>query len=189
MKDAEEKYLSYLETEREFDQAVVFLSSKAAELAKLPVACLLHSIRVGLYLQLHGGSKEVVLGALLHDVVEDTNATLKDVEENFGGRVAELVGAMTYNEELDSGERSRDSVMRCKHLGRDALAIKAADLADNLRFYLSEANPEKFGQLVDSLHFFLDASAEELKQDETWQEIRQQYETILALMAGRDGTH
>jgi GTP pyrophosphokinase len=172
--------------EREFDQAVIFLSSKASELAKLPVACLLHSIRVGLHLQRHGGSKEVVLAGLLHDVVEDTNATLNEVEGKFGRRVAELVGAMTVNEELESRERSRDSVMRCKRLGRDALMIKAADLIDNLRFYLTDANPEKFGQLAESLQFFLEVSVDELKQDESWQEIKRQHETIMAIISGRN---
>lgn len=178
--------MSYLETEKEFDQAVVFLSTKAIEMETLPVACLLHSIRVGLYLQRHGGSKEVVLAGLLHDVVEDTNATLEEIEEEFGPRVAELVSAMTYNEELESRERSQDSVIRCKRLGRDALTIKAADLVDNLRSYLSEANPQKFGQLSKSLQFFLDTSAEELKQDESWKEIMQQHEDIMAIISGRD---
>jgi guanosine-3',5'-bis(diphosphate) 3'-pyrophosphohydrolase len=170
----------------EFDRAVVFLSSKAAGLTKLPVACLLHGIRVGLYLQRHGGSKEVVLAGFLHDVLEDTDASLEEVEQNFGRRVAELVNAMTYDEGLESMERSRDSVMRCKHLGRDALMIKAADLIDNLRFYLADANPDKFGQLAESLRFFLEISADELEQDEAWQEIDRYHESVKAFISGRD---
>jgi len=180
--------MSYLETEKEFDQAVVFLSSKAAGLAKLPVACLLHSIRVGLYLQRHGSSKEVVLAGFLHDILEDTDASLEEVEQNFGRRVAELVSAMTYDEGLESMERSRDSVMRCKHLGRDALMIKAADLIDNLRFYLADANPDKFGQLAELLRFFLEISADELEEDENWQEIKRHQEALLGIISGKAST-
>lgn len=178
--------MSYLELEKEFDQAVVFLATKASESETLPVASILHSIRVGLYLQQHGASGEVVLAGLLHDAVEDTNATVEDVKALFGGRVAELVSAMTLNEELDSQVGSRDSVDRCSRLGREALLIKAADLVDNLRFYLSEANSERLGQLADSLKYFLDASARELEQNEVWNEIKRQRETVLAAIARRD---
>lgn len=178
--------MSYLDLEKEFDCAVVFLSIKASEREPLPVASILHSVRVGLYLQQHGAAREVVLAGLLHDVVEDTSATIEDVEVRFGGRVANPVSAMTLDEELESQARNRDSVDRCILLGRDALLIKAADLVDNLRFYLSEANPQRLEQLSDSLSYFLNASVEELEQNEAWNEIKLQREAILKAIARRD---
>lgn len=178
--------MPYLELEKKLDQAVVFLATKASEGETLPVASILHSIRVGLYLQQHGASGEVVLAGLLHDAVEDTSAGVEEVKALFGTRVAELVAAMTVNEALDSQMGSRDSVDRCSHLGRDALLIKAADLVDNLRFYLSEANSERLGQLADTLTYFLDASARALEQHEAWNEIKRQQETVLAAIARRE---
>jgi GTP pyrophosphokinase len=174
--------LSYLELEKEFDQAVVFMATKASAAKSLPVASILHSTRVGLYLHGQGASKEVVLAGLLHDVVEDTDATIEEVASRFGEDVAELVEAMTLNEDLESGEGNRDSVDRCVHLGRDALLIKAADIADNLHFYLSDANPQKLNQLAESLSYFLEVSAKELEETDVWSKIRQQREIVLGMI-------
>ena len=126
--------MSYLEQEREFDHALVFMATRASEAKSLPVASILHCIRVGLYLQQLGASNEVALAGLLHDVVEDTDTTIEEVAARFGENVAKLVEAMTVNEKLKPAEGNRDSVDRCSQLGRDALFIKAADIADNLHF-------------------------------------------------------
>lgn len=37
----------------------------------------------------------IIASALLHDVPEDTNATLNDIEKNFGGEIASMVGGIT----------------------------------------------------------------------------------------------
>lgn len=181
--------MSYLELEKEFDRAIVFLVLRAAERETLPAASLLHSIRVGLYLQQSGASREVVLAGLLHDIIEDTHATEKDVKDHFGSRVAELVSAMTVKKELDSQAGNRDSVDRCQRLGRDALIIKAADLVDNLHFYLAEAKPERYEQLADSLTYFLDASLQELEQHEAWNEIKRQRDKVLDAIAQMNQAH
>ncbi len=39
--------MSYLEQEKAFDRAVIFLSQAVAKEEELPVACVLHSIRDG----------------------------------------------------------------------------------------------------------------------------------------------
>jgi guanosine-3',5'-bis(diphosphate) 3'-pyrophosphohydrolase len=174
--------MSYLQQEKVFDQAVVFLAVAASKREELPIACILHSIRVGLSLQQVGYAHEVILGGFLHDVVEDTEASIKEVQIQFGPRVAELVEAMTYNQKLNAQNQSRDSIDRCKQLGKDALAIKAADLLDNLRFYLSEAKPGRIGQLAASLQYFLDTSADELGDEASWNEIKQQLENVLMMM-------
>ena len=49
----------------------------------------------------HIGAKEIGLGttsiicALLHDVVEDTDYTLKDIEKLFGKKVAKIIDGLT----------------------------------------------------------------------------------------------
>ena len=54
-----------------------------------------HPIRVAIKAVEHDLDTTAVIGALLHDVVEDTEITYKSVENNFGSTVANLVEALT----------------------------------------------------------------------------------------------
>jgi len=72
--------------------------------------------------------------ALLHDVVEDTRATLDDVLMEFGPAVARLVDQLT--EPLTTGnraERKARETLRLAACCPEAQTIKCADLIDNAR--------------------------------------------------------
>lgn len=56
-----------------------------------------------------GADTTHVIVAYLHDVVEDTEATLEDIEEFFGKEVADAVDAITKR----SGETRPDYLVRC----------------------------------------------------------------------------
>jgi (p)ppGpp synthase/HD superfamily hydrolase len=71
--------------------------------------------------------------ALLHDAIEDTKTTKKQLEKKFGGRVAEAVSALTKNEELPKEERIPDSLRRIKALNKEVWAVKLADRITNLQ--------------------------------------------------------
>ena len=75
----------------------------------------------------------VLAAALLHDVVEDTDATLDEVEERFGSRVRELVGALTDDKSLPQEERKRRQELHAPLLDPAAKAIKIADKTSNAR--------------------------------------------------------
>lgn len=45
--------------------------------------------------------EEVLIAALLHDTVEDTDTTIDEIEDRFGKRVAELVSSETENKRPD----------------------------------------------------------------------------------------
>ena len=68
---------------------------------------------------------EVVVG-WMHDVVEDTEAAIRDVEKEFGATVADAVDAITRR----PGEARNDYYARIR-ANPIALRVKAADLADN----------------------------------------------------------
>src|SRR4051794_38285468 len=51
-----------------------------------------HPMAVALILDRLGFDEEVVIAGLLHDLVEDTEATLDEIRERFGARTAEIVG-------------------------------------------------------------------------------------------------
>lgn len=65
--------------------------------------------------------------ALLHDTVEDTDTTLDEIEMFFTHRIREIVDALTHRK----GE-SYDEYIKRLLKEPDAIAIKIADICDNL---------------------------------------------------------
>lgn len=77
---------------------------------------------------------EMIAAAWLHDVVEDTPATLDDVERAFGADVARLVGELTDVSRPGDGNRAlRKAIDRAHLAGASprAKTVKLADLIDN----------------------------------------------------------
>jgi (p)ppGpp synthase/HD superfamily hydrolase len=93
-----------------------------------------HPIQVTALLDEHGYGEEVLAAALLHDVVEDSETTLDELREKFGGGVAGLVGAMTDDEDLDDyRQRKAEHRERLAAAPVEALAIYGADKLINSR--------------------------------------------------------
>lgn len=76
----------------------------------------------------------------LHDVVEDTETTLAQVEEVFGAEVARLVDAVTEPPGFTRKERHPAAWAKLKAAGDDAVAVKLSDRIANVESCL--ATPE-----------------------------------------------
>jgi hypothetical protein len=79
---------------------------------------------------------EMIAAAWLHDVVEDTPATLDEIERTFGSSVAALVEQLTDVSRPSSGNRGARRAIDREHTARAssrAKTIKLADLIDNCR--------------------------------------------------------
>jgi len=77
---------------------------------------------------------EILAAAWLHDTVEDTPATLDNIEHEFGKNVAELVEDLTDVSLPSDGNRAIRKEIDRKHLAQAstrAKTIKLADLIDN----------------------------------------------------------
>ncbi|HEY7011672.1 MAG TPA: HD domain-containing protein [Streptosporangiaceae bacterium] len=77
-------------------------------------------------------SPDVLVAAVLHDVVEDTPVTLDEVSAEFGPRVAELVGWVTIPA-LGPGETKPAYLRRLRDAPADAVLVKLADRASNVQ--------------------------------------------------------
>ena len=82
-----------------------------------------------------GASEDVVVAAVLHDVVEDSALTLADVERDFGAAVARLVDALTDEPDWadrPAPERKRRQAEKMPGAPEEARLIKIADQTSNL---------------------------------------------------------
>ncbi len=79
----------------------------------------------------------VVMGALLHDVIEDTGVTQVDLAERFGQDVADLVAEVTDDKSLPKQDRKRLQIANASRKSARAQAIKLADKISNLRGILN----------------------------------------------------
>lgn len=93
-----------------------------------------HCIEVAQTVVLHGGTTEQVAAALLHDTVEDTDVTIKQIHDEFGFEIGTLVGWLTDVSLPEDGNRAaRKALDRAHTLAapHDAQFVKLADLISN----------------------------------------------------------
>lgn len=75
----------------------------------------------------------VLIAAVLHDTVEDTETTFEELEEVFGPEVRDLVAEVTGDKSLPSAERKKLEVEHAAHISDRAKLIKIADKTCNIR--------------------------------------------------------
>ena len=86
-----------------------------------------------------GGDDVVLLmGGLLHDTLEDTDATYEDLVQRFGPEVAALVAEVTDDKSLRKEERKRLQVEKTPSKSRRAKLLKIADKTSNLRSLVTQ---------------------------------------------------
>jgi len=95
---------------------------------------IVHPMAVSRMVSLYGGSLVQQAGALLHDVVEDTDHTLAEIDTLFGSEVATLVEWLTDTSRPEDGNRAIRKAIDRKRLAEapvEAQFVKLADLIDN----------------------------------------------------------
>jgi GTP diphosphokinase / guanosine-3',5'-bis(diphosphate) 3'-diphosphatase len=75
----------------------------------------------------------VLVAAILHDTVEDTDTTLDEISARFGADVSALVAEVTDDKGLPKDERKRLQEVHAPHASFRAQQIKLADKIANLR--------------------------------------------------------
>ena len=86
----------------------------------------------------------MIVAALLHDVVEDTDTTGEQVREKYGDIVAQLVAEVTDDKSLNKKDRKELQVEHAPVLSAGAKLIKIADKIANVREIASDS-PKKWG--------------------------------------------
>lgn len=136
-----------------------------------PLPYLTHPVDVLCRLRYVGGvvDEEVLVSAVLHDLIEETDLTLQEIGDRFGARVAQLVHEMT-REEPDATVRAQLDKsalweLRTKLLLQEirermtdeARTVKLADRLSNLSEAARTRSPERLDKYIRQTRMILDA--------------------------------
>jgi guanosine-3',5'-bis(diphosphate) 3'-pyrophosphohydrolase len=93
-----------------------------------------HPIRVALTLAETGGETNIdlLVAAVLHDTIEDTQTTASEIEKKFGAAVLSIVLEVTDDKNLTKEERKKLQVLHASHKSLLAKKLKLADKICNV---------------------------------------------------------
>ena len=133
------------------------------------VPCVAHLLAVSALVLEDGGSEREAVAALLHDVVEDTDVSRRDVRKRFGRKVARIVAACT-DVDRDGTHTAKNWMKRRRRMlarlldpetSTSVVRVKAADSLANVRSLtvdLRRFGPEVWSNFhagaVDQLWYF-----------------------------------
>lgn len=80
-----------------------------------------------------GDDQDLLIAALLHDVIEDTSVTPEELENAFGARVRSIVEEDSDDMSLPKEERKRRRIELAPRRSVDARIVKTADVISNIR--------------------------------------------------------
>ena len=172
-----------------FDEAIrLAISAHSGQTRKTDkTPYILHPMEVASIVGTMTGDREILAAAILHDTVEDTPVTLRQLQELFGPRVAALVASETEDKRPDQPpaetwfERKTETLQVLEYT-RDR-AVKMIWLGDKLsnmrsfyRMYLWRGDRlwEEFNQKdPSSQHWYyrtIGTLLEDLRDEPAWQE-------------------
>lgn len=114
-----------------------------------------HPIEVAYHLSNVGGitDEDILVAALLHDTIEDTDTRRGEIVSHFGERVAVLVVECSDDKSLPKAERKRLQIEHSPHKSPEAKQIKIADITCNLRSMFID--PPKDWSLSRQFEYFV----------------------------------
>ena len=93
--------------------------------------------------EFHVDDAELLIAAVLHDTLEDTNTTYEELEKTFSRQVADLVEEVSHPKNYNK-EQKIEFYKKLRTITPRAKILKLADFVDNLRseIRLRKENPK-----------------------------------------------
>ena len=110
-----------------------------------------HLVEVGFLLSDVGKvqDSDTLIAAILHDIIEDTPTTLIEIDELFGPRVMQLVGALTDDKLLPKAERKQLVLAHLITADESVKLIKLVDLCSNINSIPQEWSPDRLHEYLN----------------------------------------
>lgn len=119
------------------DNAIIFaINAHRGQFRKgEKVPYILHPMEAAVVVGTMTADDEILAAAVLHDTVEDTDATIEQIREQFGERIAALVAAESENKREDQPAASTWKIRKVEtieHLKTAPIEVKMLTLGDKL---------------------------------------------------------
>lgn len=158
---------------KEIEKAIVFMIDCFSKCCMNKKPVILHSINVGLKLMSLEKPVELVQAGILHDLIEDSDCTGKDIKNEFGESVANLVSTLTFDKTItDYKERWQEAIQRIIDAGTDAMIIKVVDNMLNFPYYIKILDKKKREELIWKYKFTIKSFEQYLKGNNLFEEYK-----------------
>jgi len=160
--------ISY-QTSKEIEKAIIFLVHAINTSGNNPKPVILHSILVGLSLAKLDYPIHIIQAGFLHDTIEDSDANIEDIKEQFGEKVVSIVTACTSDRSIPSKtEQYKDTMRQTVEAGKEALVVMAADLIQNEPYY-NQTDLKQYPW--DKMIYFINLAERYLKNEPIWENL------------------
>ncbi|PJE72766.1 MAG: hypothetical protein COV00_03565 [Candidatus Tagabacteria bacterium CG10_big_fil_rev_8_21_14_0_10_40_13] len=133
----------------------------------------MHSLRIGFDLLKRGYSKDIIIGAILHDVEEDAGVSIKEIEKRFGKKIVKIVEAVSCNRDIpERKERYLDTYKRIIKAGRQAIIVSVADHIDNADYYKYIKSKLTKKEVYEMWRVFFKIVASKISDEPIYQELK-----------------
>jgi (p)ppGpp synthase/HD superfamily hydrolase len=151
-------------------RAATILHKDQVRKGSVPVPYVSHLCAVAMIVSDYTENEDVIISALLHDTLEDTDYTPEELTEDFGKVVRDIVVSISEPQDTESRslswkERKQQYAKNLKSASQEALLVAAADKIHNMRSVVEEYydNHKRFiadfkGSLEDRMFMYQDIS-------------------------------
>jgi guanosine-3',5'-bis(diphosphate) 3'-pyrophosphohydrolase len=92
---------------------------------------------------------KILVAALLHDTVEDTDTTFEEISKQFGDKIADYVKEVTDDKSLPTRARKKMQIIHAFHKSKGAAIIKLSDKLYNLNNLLQDPPKDWTRERID----------------------------------------
>lgn len=124
-------------------RAATVLHEDQLRRGSVPLPYVSHLFAVMTILRDYTTDEDTLVAGLLHDTIEDTDYTVEELKDDFGGPIVEIVLTVTEpkelrGEKLSWKDRKREYIKQIKKGSEAALMVCAADKIHNFRSTIEE---------------------------------------------------
>lgn len=141
-------------------RAAAVLHKDQIRKGSVPYPYITHLFAVAMIVSDYTDDEDTIVAALLHDTVEDTDYGEKELQEDFGGRVKDIVLSISEpprdpESRTGWGDQKKQYIKQLRTASERALLVVAADKIHNMRSIVEEYHDDHtafvsdFGSALD----------------------------------------